>query len=82
MPWFDIIWDFEPGGNVEHVTQHGISTADVESVLCDAESASVSRSSGRPLAFGHIADGRQICVVYEWVDAITIFPISAFEVEH
>lgn len=33
-------------------------------------------------AFCHIADGREICVVYEWIDVITIFPISAFEVDH
>jgi uncharacterized DUF497 family protein len=81
VPWFDIIWDFEPGGNVEHVAQHGVSTADVEFVLCDPESTGVSRSSGRPVAFGHIPDGRQICVVFEWVDAVIVLPVSAFEVE-
>ena len=38
MPWFDIIWNYEPGGNVDHVAQHGLTPEDVEydGVSCDS----------------------------------------------
>ena len=25
MPWYDIIWNDEPGGNAEHIAEHGLS---------------------------------------------------------
>jgi hypothetical protein len=33
MPYFEIIWDEEPGGNVEHIAEHGITMDDGEEVL-------------------------------------------------
>ena len=24
MPWYDFIWSDEPGGNVEHIAEHGL----------------------------------------------------------
>jgi ABC-type phosphate transport system auxiliary subunit len=41
----------------------------------------VSESSGRPIAFGYTPGGRYICVVYEEIDAFTLYPVTAFEVE-
>jgi hypothetical protein len=81
MPWFDIVWDYGPGGNVEHLALHGLAPSDVEDVLQEPDRVSFSRSSGRPVAFGHSADGRRICVVFEWIDPITILPITGFEIE-
>jgi len=80
MPWYDIIWDYEPGGNVEHVAEHGIQTDDVESVIRDPIETSTSRTTGKPVATGYTADGRLIFVVYEHIDEITIYPITAYEI--
>jgi hypothetical protein len=41
-----IIWNDEPGGNLEHVEEHGLTVEDVEHVLANFESQGVSRSSG------------------------------------
>ena len=35
MAWYDFIWNYEPGGNVEHVEEHGLSPEDVEAVICN-----------------------------------------------
>jgi uncharacterized DUF497 family protein len=40
-----------------------------------------SRSSSRWIAFGRTADGRNLAVVYEMLDEITILPVTAFEIE-
>jgi uncharacterized DUF497 family protein len=78
--WRQIIWNDEPDGNVAHIEEHGLTVDDVESVLAEPESEGVSRSSGLPCAFGHVPDGRYIIVVYETVDADTIYPVTAYEV--
>jgi len=41
----------------------------------------VSRSSGRPIAFGYTPDGRYICVVYEEIAPYTLYPVTAFEIK-
>jgi uncharacterized DUF497 family protein len=82
MPYFEIFWNFEDDdGNVAHIAQHGLTPDDVNAVLMNPDETRVSRSSGRPIAFGYTPDGRYICVVYEEVDAFTLYPVTAFEVE-
>lgn len=81
MPWTDVIWIDEPGGNVEHIAENGITTDEVEDVLTSPDETDVSDSSGRPIAFGYTRNGRYIAVVYEEVDDITVYPITAFEVD-
>ena len=81
MPWYDFIWNDEPGGNVEHIAEHGISRDDVETVVCDPLETGTSRSSGRPIATGHTPDGRLIVVVFEEIDECTIYPVTALKVE-
>jgi uncharacterized DUF497 family protein len=81
MPYFEIIWDDGPGGNVEHILEHGITIDEVEEVLFNPTGRDLSRSSGLPIAFGFTPDGRYILVVYEKVDDFTIFPVTAYEVE-
>ena len=49
---------------MEHVEQHDLTTDDVEFVLQNFETASISRSSDRPCVFGHTTDDRYILVVY------------------
>ena len=79
MRWTHIIWDGSPGGNVEHVEMHDLTTDDVDHVLENYESEGTSRSSGRPCVFGHAPDGRFIVVVYE-EDDDTVIPVTAYEV--
>lgn len=33
MEWVHIIWDHTPGGNVDHVEEHDLTTDDVDYVL-------------------------------------------------
>jgi hypothetical protein len=44
MAYFEIIWDEEPGGNVEHVAEHGLTPEDVEEVIFNPVDHDVSRS--------------------------------------
>ncbi len=81
MPWFDVIWNDEPGGNVEHIAEHGLTPEDVEEVLFNPLGETTSRSSGRPVVTGYSPDGRLILVVYEQIDDVTIYPVTAYEVE-
>ncbi len=54
--WRQVIWNEEPGGNVEHIEQHGLSVEDVEHVLENDPDEDASRSSGSPCVFGYTAD--------------------------
>lgn len=81
MPYFDFIWELTEDGNIVHIAEHGLAPADVESIVLNPDRLGVSRSSGRPIAFGQTQDGRYIAVVYEQVDETTVYPITAFEVE-
>jgi hypothetical protein len=80
MKWTRIIWDSTPGGNVEHVEEHDLTTDDVDHVLENPAATGISRSSGRPCVFGHTIDGRYIVVVYDEVDEDTVLPVTAYEV--
>jgi uncharacterized DUF497 family protein len=81
MPWYDVIWNYEPGGNVEHIAEHGLTTEDVEAVIRNPLEKTTSRSSGRPVVTGYTSDGRLIFVVYEEIDEVTIYPVTAYHVE-
>jgi uncharacterized DUF497 family protein len=81
MPWYDIVWNYEPGGNVEHIAEHGITTEEVEAVICHPLEKTTSRSSGRPVVTGYTEDGRHILVVYEEIDEVTVYPVTAYAIE-
>jgi len=81
MPYYEIIWNGESGGNVEHIAEHGLTPEDIEEVLFHPVDRDVSRSSGLPIVFGFTPDGRYILVVYEQTDERTIYPVTAYEVE-
>ncbi|MCI0682686.1 MAG: hypothetical protein L0Y71_11325 [Gemmataceae bacterium] len=87
MPDIVIIWDDEddPDGNFWHicVEGHGLTRTEVEEVLRDDDSdIEVSRSSGRPTAFGWTSSGERIAVVFEQMseDPRMVYPISAYPV--
>ncbi|MDA1052543.1 MAG: hypothetical protein O3C40_18965 [Planctomycetota bacterium] len=81
MPLFEIIWNEEPGGNVEHIAEHNLKPEDVEEVIFNPVDHDVSRSSGLPIVFGFTPDGRYILVVYEQIDDVTVYPVTAYDVE-
>lgn len=80
MNFLRIIWDYEPGGNVEHVDEHDLTPADVEFVLQHVQEEQTSDSSGRPCVFGCTPDDEYILVVFEWIGEDTILPVTAYEV--
>lgn len=81
MAYFEIIWDDEPGGNVEHIAEHALSPEDVEEVILNPVDHDVSRSSGLPIVFGFTPDGRYILVVYEKISDVMVYPVTAYDVE-
>jgi hypothetical protein len=77
-----ILWDRDDdaGGNVQHIAAHNLTKEEVEHVFENPTGTDTSRSSGRPVVFGETGTGRYIMVVYEVVDASTVYPITAYEV--
>ena len=63
-----------------HCAEHGVTKEEVENVFQNATDADVSQSSGRPVVFGDTGTGRPLMVVYEKIDADTVYPITAYEV--
>jgi hypothetical protein len=81
-----VAWDDEddPRGNVQHIAEHDLTVAEVESVLLDPRNPeTASRSSGRPIVFGWTDTDRFIAVIYEWVsrNPPAIYPVTAYETE-
>ena len=82
-----IIWD-DPDdreGNYWHicVEGHGLTREEVEEVLQNEDSdIEVSRSSGRPTAFGWTPAGERLAVVFEEMsdDPRMGYPITAYRV--
>ena len=77
-----IIWDpdDDPRGNVRHIARHKVSKEEVEEVLQYPMDMDKSRSSGNPVVFGDTGAGRHLIVVYEMLDAVTVRPITAYDV--
>lgn len=69
------------GGNVEHIAEHGLTPEDIEQVMENFMAEGTSQSSGRPVRFGFTPDGRYVAVVFEWLDDVTVYPVTAYEVE-
>ena len=65
---------------MEKLAERDISPDDVEAIITKPDGQDVSRSTGLPVAFGRIADGRFVIVVYRWIDQATVQPITAYEV--
>ncbi len=79
MAFESILWDLDddPDGNVQHCAEHGVTMEEVEEVFQNITDSDVSRSSGRPVAFGETRAGRHLMVVYEDIDADTVYPVTA-----
>ncbi len=72
-----VLWN----GNIEHVEEHDLTVEDVEHVLDNPTSRGFSKSSGLPCVFGYTPEGLFIIVVYEAIDADTVYPVTAYEVD-
>jgi hypothetical protein len=81
MVWFDYLWLEGNEGNIEHIAEHDLTPEDVEYVIENFEEERVSQSSGRPMRFGYTPDRRYVAVVFEWIDDVTVYPVTAYEVE-
>lgn len=77
-----ILWDLDddPNGNAQHCADHDVTKEEVEEVLENWTDADISRSTGRPVVFGDTRAGRHLMVVYENIDASTVYPVTAYEV--
>ena len=78
-----VIWDNQPGGNVEHIGLNGLTPDEVDDVLLNpAIPEDRSRTTGRPCKFGWTNAGKHIIVIWEVIndDPLVILPVTAFEV--
>jgi uncharacterized DUF497 family protein len=82
MAFISIAWDLDddPHGNVQHCGAHGVTKEEVEEVLQNPTDTSISRTTGRPVAFGETTTGRHLIVVYTVINAETVRPITAYDV--
>jgi hypothetical protein len=78
-----VIWDDQPGANIDHVAEHGLTPDEIDEVLLD-DTIPVhhSASTGRPCKFGYISTGKHIIVVWDELssDPLIIYPVTAYEV--
>jgi uncharacterized DUF497 family protein len=63
------------------LSEHAVTAAEFEAVVCDPDFVDTSRTTGRPIAFGMTLNGRYLACVYELLDAQTVYAITAFEAE-
>ncbi len=78
MPFFYVfLWD---GENDQHIASHGVTTEEFEHVVLHAKAVELSQSSGRPIVFGETASGRRLACVYEEIDEIMCYPVTAFDI--
>ena len=78
MPWYEFIWD---GENEQHLAEHGVTLEEFVEVVSNPDRVEISRSSGRPIAFGPTSTGKYLACVYEMFDEFTVYAITAFEAE-
>lgn len=77
MPYFFFVWDDE---NDRHVAEHGITREEFEEVVCSPDRSGRSRRTGRPIAKGWTSTGKYVLCVYEELDDIRIYPVTAYEI--
>ncbi len=77
------MWDADddPHGNVQHIANNFLTKDDMQWVLNRPERRAKSRSSGRPMLFGHTPADEYVAVVYEEIDDNTVRPVTAYVVE-
>ena len=74
-----ILWDYGPGGNVDHIAHRGLTPEDVEAVFDQPTGRRKSGKGGRPMVYGYTPDGRHLCVPYDRLPGGMIYPVTAFD---
>ena len=64
---------------IEHFEEHGVD--EFERVVMDPDNNGLSRSTGRPYAVAILDDGRELMCIFEFIDHMTIEPITAYELD-
>src|SRR5687768_8622296 len=77
MPFFDFFWTEEI---IAHLAEHDVTPTDFERVVMRPVDTDKSESSDREVAFGYTQDGRFLMAVYEYLDKVTILPVTAYAV--
>lgn len=78
MPHFEFIWT---DGNVEHLADNGLTPEDAEAAMTKPESTFWSKSTQRNGVRGRAMDGRRIAVIYEEIDELTVFVVTAYYID-
>ena len=83
LPPLRVFWDLEddPGGNVQHISEHGVTPEEVEQVVGNVTLLDVSRSSGYSIAIGETQAGRTLVAAFEEVDENAFYPTTAYDLE-
>jgi uncharacterized DUF497 family protein len=68
------------GRDYRYIAEHDITAKEFERVVMNPVDVDKSESSGRDAAFGYTQDGRFIIAIFEYLDDITILPVTAYEV--
>jgi uncharacterized DUF497 family protein len=76
-----VIWTEGPDGNIAHLAEHDVSPEEAEQVLREPIKMTVSRTSGRSISIGFTESGRHLAVVYEDIDDMTVYPITAYDID-
>lgn len=76
----EFFWTEGPGGNIEHIAEHGLTPEDIEHAYATAREFTTSRSSKRPAFYGLDRDGNTIFVVYRELDATTWYVVTAYHI--
>lgn len=75
MPHFELIWI---DSNIDHLAANGLTPEDAETAMRKPTSTFDSRSSGRLGIKGYATNGRPIAVIFESIDELTVFVVTAF----
>lgn len=78
MPFFLFVWD---GEHVMHLAEHSVTVEEFVEIVCDPHRVEPSRASSRWIAFGYTTTGKYLACVYEQLDEVTVYAVTAFEVE-
>jgi hypothetical protein len=77
MPYYEFFWDDE---TLDHIAQHDVSPEEFEYCVQHPDHIGESRSTGRPCCWGTLDNGRRLFCVYEMIDDVTVYPVTAYEV--
>ena len=81
MPWFEIFWT--PDAETR-LAAHDVTMPEFQEVLVAARSSllETSHTNDEYLTVeGATSAGRRLRIVFDMLDSVTVFPVTAYEVE-